>query len=100
MTIRLSSDTLDRWREAARAADMTLAEWLRKMEDSEHRARRVRPPPSADPNLLAAIARAGNNLNWIARAANRNDWPDQIGLLQQLIRIERALKRMLQANDG
>ncbi|MCY4477372.1 MAG: plasmid mobilization relaxosome protein MobC [Gammaproteobacteria bacterium] len=98
--LRLSSEMLARWRDAARAADLSLAEWLRAETGSGVPARRRRPPPVADPKLLAAIARVGNNVNQLARSANRNQWPHPIALLPRLIAIERALKNLLPASGG
>ena len=95
LTIRLSKDTLARWQDAAYAADLSVAEWLRSQSGSGPPARRRRPLPVADPKLLAAIARVGNNLNQISRAANRNEWPEPIRLLERLIGLERALKSLL-----
>ena len=60
---------------------------------------RRRPPPPADRALLAAIGRVGNNLNQLARAANRQQWPDPLTLLERLISIERALKDLVPSDD-
>ena len=95
LTIRLSKDTLTLWQDAARGADLKVGEWLRTQTDPGPPARRLRPPQPADPKLLAAIARVGNNLNQLARAANRNEWPEPIRLLERLIGLERALKSLL-----
>ena len=53
----------------------------------------------ADPKLLAAISRIGNNLNQIARAANRQQWPGEIDLLHRLINIHRALRNLAPSHD-
>ena len=59
---------------------------------ADHRRRQTRRP-------LAAIGRVGNNLNQLARAANRQQWPEPLSLLERLISIERALKDLAPSND-
>ena len=95
--LRIDSATLATWSSQARAAGLSISEWarLRIAGGQALRYLRRRDPPPADPRLLAAIARAGNNLNQIARAGNRRQLPEQIDLLEQLIRIERALNDLV-----
>lgn len=57
------------WLHKARAEESPLSEYTRRVLSSEPMQRRARPP-EVDPMLLAAVARAGNNLNQIARALN------------------------------
>ena len=99
--VRMDEDTLDSWRVCASEAGLTLSDWLR----SQVGAGRLRPgprrdPPPADPALLAQIARSGNNLNQLARAANRQQWPDRAELLLHLAAIERALTNLVPPDDG
>ena len=99
--VRMDEDTLDSWRVCASEAGLTLSDWLR----SQVGAGRLRPgprrdPPPADPALLAQIARSGNNLNQLARAANRQQWPDRAELLLRLAAIERTLANLVPPDDG
>ena len=94
ITLRVSAQTRSEWQARARAAGVPLGDWLRsQIADPAGRRPlpRRKPPPPVDPALLAAIARIGNNLNQLARAANRQQWPAPMRLLAQLIRIERAV---------
>ena len=102
LTIRLPRETLDRWQRLARDSELPVSEWLRGQVGvgRPKLGRPRKPPPSADPALLSAIARVGNNLNQLARAANQQQWPDRLSLLERLIYIERALKNLVPANDG
>ena len=102
LTIRLPRETLDSWQRLARDSDLTVSEWLRGQVGvgRPKLGRRRKPPPPADPALLLAIARIGNNLNQLARAANKQQWPDRLSLLERLIDIQRALKNLVPANDG
>ena len=99
--VRIDEDTLDSWRACAAAASLPLSEWLRS-QVGEGRLRPGPPrrdPPPADPALLVQIARCGNNLNQLARAANRQQWPDRAELLLRLAAIERALAHLEPPDD-
>ena len=102
VTLRVDSATREEWQARARAAGLSLGDWLRVQVPSGT-ARQItprrNPPPVADPKLLAAISRIGNNLNQIARAANRQQWPGEIELLHRLINIHRALKNLAPSHD-
>ena len=52
-----------------------------------------------NPAVPAAIACIGNNLNQLARAANRQQWPGEIDLLCQLIDIERFIGNRVPSHD-
>lgn len=101
LKMRMDENTLDSWRACAVAAGLTLSEWLRS-QVGEGRMRPGPPrrdPPPADPALLMQIARCGNNLNQLARAANRQQWPDRAELLLRLVAIERTLANLVPHND-
>ena len=94
--VRMDEDTLDSWRVCASEADLTLSDWLRsRIGEGRLQPGPRRDPPPADPALLNAIARIGNNLNQLARAANRQQWPDRAELLLRLAAIERALENLV-----
>ena len=103
VTLRVDAATRDDWQARARAAGLSLGDWLRVqvsgVSGGRHVAPRRKPPPLADPKLLAAMSRIGNNLNQIARAANRQQWPGEIDLLHRLINIHRALKNLAPSHD-
>ena len=94
--VRMDEDTLDSWRFCASEAGLTLSDWLRsQVGEGRLRPGPRRDPPPTDPALLAQIARCGNNLNQLARAANRQQWPDRAELLLRLAAIERALENLV-----
>ncbi|ALV30096.1 mobilization protein MobC-like protein [Pannonibacter phragmitetus] len=65
-------------------------------------ARRRRPVPKVDPELVRAVARIGGNLNQIARWLNTAQAQGQVSaidaitLVARLIAIERALSETLE----
>ena len=102
ITLRVTERTRADWKRRAQASGLPLVDWIREQVSSRTGRRilpRRRPLPSADPALLAAIARVGNNLNQLARAANRQQWPDRLSLLERLISIERALNDLVPSDD-
>ena len=102
VTLRVDSATRAEWQAQAQSAGLSLGDWLRVQVSSgtgRHVTPRRKPPPLADPKLLAAMSRIGNNLNQIARAANRQQWPGEIELLHRLINIHRALKNLAPSHD-
>lgn len=102
ISVRIDSATLSDWTALARASGLTIGEWARTMICNNRKALpalRRPPPPVADPKLLAAVGRIGNNLNQVARAANRNQLPGQRELLARLIDIDRKLDELLWHDD-
>ena len=102
ISVRIDQAGHTRWRAQAYASDMTIGEWARIMiqgNQKELPVTRRPPPPAADPKLLAAVGRCGNNLNQLARAANRHELPDQRELLARLIDIDRKLDELLRYAD-
>ena len=102
ISVRIDQAALTRWKAQAHASDMTIGEWARNMiQDNQQALPTIRrpPPPAADPKLLAAVGRIGNNLNQLARAANRHELPGQRELLAHLITIDRKLDELLRYAD-
>lgn len=69
LRVRCSQDERAAWLLKACAQERSLSDFVRHVLSSEPMQRRARPP-EVDPVLLAAVGRAGNNLNQIARAIN------------------------------
>ena len=69
LRVRCSQDERVAWLRKARAQERSLSDYARHLLSGEPMQRRARPP-EVDPVLLAAVGRAGNNLNQIARAMN------------------------------
>lgn len=69
LRVRCSEEERTAWLCKARAQERSLSEYARCVLSAEPLQRRARPP-EVDPVLLAAVGRAGNNLNQIARAIN------------------------------
>ncbi len=69
LRVRCTADERAAWLSKARAQERSLSEYARHVLSAEPLQRRAHPPV-VDPMLLAAVARAGNNLNQIARAMN------------------------------
>lgn len=69
LRVRCTADERAAWLSKARAQERSLSEYARHVLSAEPMQRRARPP-EVDPVLLAAVGRAGSNLNQIARAIN------------------------------
>ncbi len=69
LRVRCTMDERDSWLRKARAQERSLSDYARHVLSAEPMQRRA-GPPEVDPVLLAAVGRAGNNLNQIARAMN------------------------------
>jgi hypothetical protein len=72
-----------------------LSAYLRELLDTSKPSHR-RSAPEINPQLIRQIARAGANLNQIAKGVNgtlrHDDEIDTIAVLAQFVLIERALK--------
>lgn len=94
--VKVTADERDAWQAAAAAAGVTLSDMLRDAMATRRVGRdrvvRRRAPRRADPALLAAIGRAGNNLNQIAHWCNRyKGGADAVQVLAALASIEQIL---------
>lgn len=105
LAVRVPEATATTWRSAAAESGLSLADWLRQVVDPSVRlvgrpTPRTRPkltkPIAADPALLAAVAKAGNNLNQVARWANTHkSAADAAQVLIALAAIERDFSSFL-----
>ncbi len=91
LRVRCSESERAMWLHKARAQERSLSEYARCVLSSEPMQRRARPP-EVDPVLLAAVGRAGGNLNQIARAINTDR---KVGRTIDLI----AVRTLLMALD-
>ena len=93
-----------RWQALAESRGVSLSELVRAALDG-HRPRQLsraqlrRTPPPVEPALLRELARLGNNLNQLARAANRQAPVPAVALLVRLIEIDRELAALRWAHE-
>ena len=94
LRVRCTDEERDSWLHKARAEGRTLSDYARHLLSSEPMRRRARPP-EVDPKLLAAVGRAGNNLNQISRALNTDRKAgraiDLIAIRTLLVALDRQL---------
>jgi uncharacterized protein YukE len=84
------------WQAKASNANMTLANYIRSLLNSEQvkrdapikRSRRSYEP--VDPVLIRQLAKIGNNLNQIAKRVNSDD--QSINIISELLIIQRQLE--------
>ncbi|ASM74153.1 MULTISPECIES: plasmid mobilization protein [Roseobacteraceae] len=69
LRVRCTEEERAAWLCKARSQERSLSDYARHVLSEEPMQRRLRPP-DVDPVLLAAVGRAGGNLNQIARAMN------------------------------
>lgn len=96
--LRASSAERARWQELAAARGVSLSELIRSRLDGTRLRSRREPPPVA-PDLLRELARIGNNLNQLARTANRREPVTATALLARLIEIDRELAGLRAAHQ-
>ena len=93
-----------RWQALAESRGVSLSELVRAALDGQRprqpsRAQQRRTPPPVEPALLRELARLGNNLNQLARAANRQGPVPAAALLVRLIEIDRELGALRWAHE-
>ena len=96
--IRTTAEEKLRWQALAENKGVSLSALVRSFLDGQ-RLRNRREPPKVDPVLLRDLARIGNNLNQLARAANRRQPVEAVALLVRLIEIDRELSAVRQAHE-
>jgi len=101
LVLRVRCSKIERasWAKKAAAEEQSLSNYVRHVLAAEPLRRRARPP-KVDPVLLAAIGRAGNNLNQISRALNSDrkmgNPIDLIGLRTLLMVLNRQLAKTIE----
>lgn len=99
LNVRLPESEHTRWVDAAADRGLTISALIRSAMAENLQLRKPRKPQRAvykpvNPELLAALARIGNNVNQLARHANEcGDLPTLVALAA----IERELKRLADA---
>lgn len=88
--LRATAAERARWQALAASRGVSLSELIRASLGGLRLRTRREPPPVA-PELLRELARIGNNLNQLARAANRHEPVTATALLARLIEIDREL---------
>ena len=95
--IRTTPRDKARWQALAESRGVSLSDLVRALLDGQRPRRPRREPPPVDPALLRELARLGNNLNQLARAANRQEPVPAAALLVRLIAIDRELAALRRA---
>ena len=116
ISLRLPQEIKEAWQAAAQEVGLCLGDWIRShIElDGQNPVITHKPTPRkapdlkrrrfvpCDPELILQVAKIGNNLNQLARAANRSGLNDayQFQLMEQLLFIEQALKELVAGHSG
>ena len=106
--VRMSESDHAKLREHADALGVSMSDWLRLRISNDfsnaeptkrptpRQRKREAPKHPADPKLIAALAKIGNNLNQLAHVANASG---TLPTLLQLSSIERQLSEVLNAHQ-
>jgi hypothetical protein len=107
LAFRLPVDVAESWRSAARAAGLSLSDWVRSQvrvdgvgavvtnKPSPQKVPKRREHVPVDPALVRAVASAGNNLNQIARRLNSGESVSHSDILLMLVETENRLQEIL-----
>lgn len=96
--LRVSAEEKAHWQAIATSRGVSLSELIRAALSGQ-RLRTRRAAPRVDPDLVRELARIGNNLNQLARAANRRPPVETVSLLVKLIEIDRELAVLRAAHE-
>lgn len=98
--IRATDEQRTRWHATAEARGVSLSDLVRQGLDGVRAVRRRHQPRSVDPDLLRELARIGNNLNQLARWANREKQAaDAVAVVARLIELDRELSALRRAHE-
>lgn len=93
--IRLTSDEFEALN--ARKDQKQLAVWLREVGLNQRKRKAI---PVVDPALLRKLASIGNNINQIARVANRREPIETIKITSALIALTREIEGLRHASEN
>ena len=97
--IRASEEQRDVWYDKARTKGVSFSELVRQSLDGV-RVRKRTQLRRVDPDLLRQLARLGNNLNQLARWANRDQrYADSAAVIARLVEIDRELAAIRRAYE-
>ena len=106
LAFRLPMDVAESWRTAARAAGLSISDWLRAQvrvggqdavithKRSPQKVPKRREHVPVDPALVRAVATAGNNLNQIARRLNGGEAVRHSDIFLMLVETENRLQEI------
>lgn len=96
--LRVSAEEKAHWQAIAASRGVSLSDLIRTALSGQ-RLRPRRAAPRVDPDLVRELARIGNNLNQLARAAHRRSPVESVSLLVKLIEIDRELAVLRAAHE-
>ena len=100
LEVRTTPEDMARWQAVAESRGVSLSDLVRSLLDGQRRSPRPqRAAPTVDPELLRELARIGNNLNQLVRAAGQQEPVAAVALLVRLIEIDRELGALRQAHE-
>lgn len=98
--IRTDADERAAWFAKAEAKGLTFSAFARAAI-SGAKVRRRTQLRRVDPDLLRQLALLGNNINQLARWANRDQrYADRLAILTELVKIERQLAMVRQSHEA
>lgn len=106
LNFRVPAEVAALWKESAATHGLNLSDWIRVQLDPKQ-VTHIAPPKKrrsasrikADPHLLRQLGWIGNNLNQLARQANKSGI-DGITLLTSLASIQHAITKLSGGNDA
>lgn len=98
--VRATSEQRARWQAVASAKGVSLSELVRQGLDGLRARPRRHQPRAVDPELVRELARVGNNLNQLARWANREKGGvEAVAVVARLIELDRELGALRRAHE-
>lgn len=99
--VRATSEQRGRWQAVAAAKGVSLSELVRQGLDGVRARPRRHQPRAVDPELVRELARVGNNLNQLARWANREKGgAEAVAVVARLIELDRELAALRRAHEA
>ena len=99
--VRATAEQRARWQAVASAKGVSLSELVRQGLDGVRIRPRRHPPRAVAPELVRELARVGNNLNQLARWANREKGgASAVAVVARLIELDRELGALRRAHEA